>query len=287
MAKTVNDAFRVLEGWLTPSTTETRAAASHRSSIEQCLKSTFGMTNFFRSGSFGYGTSVSGFSDVDYFAVIQGAQLDQNSNTSLQKIERVLAQRFPSTGVHVDAPAVVVPFGTTKSERHEVIPAHKLDRSLAWSVYGIPNRAGGWMASSPDAYGALIDGQQKKLGRVKALIRFIKAWKYYNNVPIRSFYIEMAVWAYATTQSTIVDKIDVIAMLRRFDNTQLSNLTDPYDKSEAIYAGFTAQLPIARAAVKTALSWADWAYAEENAGRMQSAFTGWDKVFAGKFPAYY
>ena len=36
------------------------------------------MTNFFRSGSFGYGTSVSAYSDVDYFAVIPSVNLKKD-----------------------------------------------------------------------------------------------------------------------------------------------------------------------------------------------------------------
>lgn len=287
MARTIEDAFRTLEGWLTPSVTETQSAASHRASIEQSLKSNFGMRAFFRSGSFGYGTSVSGYSDVDYFAVFPAARLESNSTLTLEKLERALAQRFPNTGVHVDAPAVVVPFGTGKSERHEIIPAHKLVSSLPWNVYGIPNRAGGWMSSSPDAYGALIDGQQNKLGRAKAIIRFVKAWKYYRNVPIRSFYIEMATWQYLTTQNSIIDKLDVIGMLRHLATSKLANISDPYEPNGVIYAGFTTEIPTAQAAVNEALRLANWAYAEESAGRMQNAFAGWDAVFGGNFPAYY
>jgi hypothetical protein len=79
MATTVDEAFIALTGRLTPTGTETGAAASHRASIEECLRSNFGMTSFFRSGSFGYGTSVSGYSDVDYFAVVPPARPNQNS----------------------------------------------------------------------------------------------------------------------------------------------------------------------------------------------------------------
>src|SRR6266851_402302 len=102
MAKTVDDAFNELISRLTPTGSETATAASHRGSIEECLRTNFGMTSFFRSGSFGYGTSVSGYSDVDYFAVIPSARLQQNSDASLAQIQIALQRRFPNTRAHVD-----------------------------------------------------------------------------------------------------------------------------------------------------------------------------------------
>ena len=44
---------------------ETAAVASHRASIKQKLESHCGTIGFFRPGSFGNGTSVIGYSDVD------------------------------------------------------------------------------------------------------------------------------------------------------------------------------------------------------------------------------
>src|SRR5437879_3757109 len=106
MARTTDEAFDQLLSWLTPTTAESTSAASHRTNIEQCLKTHFGMTNFFRSGSFGYGTSVSGYSDVDYFAVFPTANLKQNSNVTLNAVATALRTRFPNTNVRVESPAV-------------------------------------------------------------------------------------------------------------------------------------------------------------------------------------
>jgi hypothetical protein len=49
-------------------------------------------TEFFRAGSFGNGTSVRNFSDVDYFAIIPTKHLTQNSTSSLTKVWRVLME---------------------------------------------------------------------------------------------------------------------------------------------------------------------------------------------------
>ncbi|MBV8145045.1 MAG: nucleotidyltransferase [Gammaproteobacteria bacterium] len=287
MATTVDEAFRILEGWLTPTATETQQAASHRASIDQCLRANFGMTHFFRSGSFGYGTSVSGFSDVDYFAVMPSTKLDSDSSVSLSRIAQSLRTRFPNTGVFVDSPAVVVPFGTTRSERHEIIPAHRVNDFAGRAVFGIPNRLTGWLASSPDAYGALIDNEHNRLKRVKQLIRFVKAWKYYNNVHIRSFYVEMRVWEYVRTQTLLVDRMDTAYALRHLFNSGLADMADPIGLSGTIFAGFQHETMAAYAAVRAAYQNASWALEEEKAGRTQSAFNLWNIVFNGHFPGYY
>jgi len=70
MTKTIDKGFRIFHTWLTPTATETAAATRHRASIEACLKANFEIKRFFRTGSFGNGTSIRGFSDVDYFASI-------------------------------------------------------------------------------------------------------------------------------------------------------------------------------------------------------------------------
>jgi tRNA nucleotidyltransferase (CCA-adding enzyme) len=87
MAKTLEEGFSVFHSWLTPTGTETQAAKNHRASIEACIKNEFGLNRFFRTGSFGNGTSVSGYSDVDYFASIPRDQLKQNSNSTLTRLK--------------------------------------------------------------------------------------------------------------------------------------------------------------------------------------------------------
>ena len=55
---TVNGAFDLFVSRLTPSSGEVTAASSHRGSVEAKLKSSFGVTNFFGTGSRESGTSV-------------------------------------------------------------------------------------------------------------------------------------------------------------------------------------------------------------------------------------
>ena len=173
---------------------ETALAKSHRASIEACLKSNFGLNRFTRIGSFGNGTNVSGYSDVDYLACIPTAQLTKTSTASLIKVKNALATRFPDTGVAVNSPAVLVPFGDKKSEDTEIVVADYVNESNGYKVYEIADGNDGWMEASPDAHNAYVDYIDKQHGgKVKPLIRFIKAWKFYQGAKISSFYLEMRV----------------------------------------------------------------------------------------------
>ena len=106
MATTIDEGFRIFHGWLTPTATETNSAKNHRASIEACLKTNFEISRFFRIGSFGNGTSIRGFSDVDYFASVPNKHLTANSDSTLRKVWRVLDSRFPNTGVGIRGPAM-------------------------------------------------------------------------------------------------------------------------------------------------------------------------------------
>ncbi len=90
MAKNIDEGFRKFHGMLLPTHEESQAAKSHRASIEACLKKNFGMTRLFRTGSFGNGTSIRGYSDVDYFACIPTEHLKPHSFTTLQDVHTKL-----------------------------------------------------------------------------------------------------------------------------------------------------------------------------------------------------
>lgn len=112
MPKTVEQGFQAFLSTLTPTAGESSAAASHRAAIEACLRANFSLRRFFRTGSFGNGTSISGYSDVDYFASIPSETLKLSSSATLTEIRTSLAARFPNSGVRINCPAIMLPFGT-------------------------------------------------------------------------------------------------------------------------------------------------------------------------------
>lgn len=290
MPRSVDAGFNDFLSKLTPTLGESDAAKRHRASIKANLEANFDVKNFFRSGSFGNGTSISGYSDVDYFASIARNDLNQNSGTILSRVRDVLNQRFPSTGVRVSCPAVSVPFGTDAKESTEVVPADYMHSTYELHrVYEIADCSGVWMRSSPDAHNTYVrDADQRLSNRVKPLIRFVKAWKYYRQVPISSFYLELQVAKYSYGEPSILYSIDIEQVFTKLTASGLAPLQDPQGISGYIRPCATqAQLYESRSKVATALSRAEKARAAESNGNIQNAFYWWDQVYADRFPSYY
>lgn len=287
MSKNVNEAFDILIDRLKHSEVESSSATTHRGSIESRLKADFEMTRMFRSGSYGHGTSLSVISDIDYFAVIPPKKLWKDSSYSLSTVKYSLSARFPNTGVNVSSPAVVVPFANG-TQRHEIIPAYANGTKNGYNVYSIPNRYGAWMDASPTAHNAWVNETNNALAkRLKQLIRLVKYWNYVKSAGLRSFYIELRVTEYARGESSIIYKFDVKRALAHLSNKGLAAMQDPQGISGYVYPCSDAVKPTALSKVNNALTRATKAREEEEKGNTQSAYEWWDKVFDGKFPAYY
>ena len=289
MPRTVDEGFREFHSKLTPSRHETDAAKRHRASVKQCIESNFGLNRFWRIGSFGNGTSISGHSDVDYMASIPRESLHKTSSTSLTSLRNVLAKRFPNTGVRTSCPAVVIPFGTDAKETTEVTPADYIRTTNGFRVYDIPNCAGQWMRASPDAHNDYVrKGDQNLNKKLKPLIRFVKAWKYYQNVPISSFYVELRIAKYASNEQSIVYAVDVKRIFSLLDKNNLAQIRDPMGISGYISpCTSSVKLSTARSRVSTALSRATKAYSAYQEGKTKESFYWWNKLFADRFPGYY
>lgn len=289
MATTVDGGFRDFLSRLTPLGGESDAAKKHRKSIQDCLESNFGLYRFFRSGSFGNGTSIRGHSDVDYFASIHSDSIPDSSTWFLTKVRNALDSRFSNTGVHVSTPAVVVPFGKDGRETTEVVPAKYVGKTDDdHSIYKIADGSGGWMKASPEAHGAYVKAVNSELGsKVRPLVRFLKAWKYFRNVDISSFYLELRCAKYASGESAIVYSIDVRRVLKLLWDNQLAAMQDPQGVSGYVYPCSTdAKKKAALSRLKTALYHADKAREAEGDEDIEEAFRQWGIVFNGNFPAY-
>lgn len=290
MARTIDEGFNTFLSWLTPTDTETQKAKTHRASIEACLKQKFGLVRFFRSGSFGNGTSISNYSDVDYFASIPRSNLKNDSSASLREFKVELDSRFPNTGVRIDAPAVVVPFGDSASETTEVVLADYISKDeYGNKTYDIANKSGGWQRSSPDLHKFYVEHYDDKLNKkVKPLVRFIKAWKYYQDVPISSFFLEMFVANYSSNEKTIVFDIDIKNIFESLKSNQLLGIDDPMEVSGKIVA---CKNETDRAAaiilLKDAIRRSQNAVSSEHTDhKTATAFYWWNKLYNDMFPNY-
>ena len=289
MPRTIDEGFRDFLTKLTPSAYETEAAKSHRASIKTRLKNDFGLRRFVQIGSFGNGTSISGYSDVDYLASLSRDTLTNDSTYSLGKVRDALDARFPNTGVRVSCPAVVVPFGGSKSETTEVVPADYIKEENGHYVYDIADCKGGWMRASPDAHKAYVAEIDNKLGgKVKPLIRFLKAWKCYRGVPISSFYLELRAAKYAYGESTIIYEYDVKRLLCQLRDVELASIQDPMGVSGYVPACKTDAFHTdALSKVQTAAGRAEKAREAADKGNISDAFEWWRLLYDNEFPTYY
>lgn len=287
MPRSVEEGFTDFLLKLRATTVETDAAKRHRQSIEACLQNNFGLLRFTRIGSFGNGTSISGYSDVDYLASIPTSQLTQSSTYSLEKVKNALSARFPLTGVRVNCPAVTIPFGIYRSETTEIVPADYITEDT-FKVYEIADGQGGWMRVSPDAHNAYVTYVDNKLDRkVKPLIRFLKAWKFFRDVPISSFYLEMKVAKYAEQEKVIVYDVDVKNILKSLWDNQLARIQDPMGFSGYISPCKTeAQKEVALSKLLTAYTRAEKARQASAYENPKLAFDWWRLLYDNEFPSY-
>lgn len=119
-------------------------------------------------------------------------------------------------------------------------------------------------------------------------MRFIKAWKYFRDVPVSSFYLELRVAKYASGESYILYATDVERVFRELHRIQLAKIRDPMGISGYVSPCRTqAQLDDAKSKLATALSRASKARAAERSENTKDAFYWWNLLFDGKFPSYY
>lgn len=292
MALDVSEGFKTFLSRLEPSQMERHKATKHKSSVKGCLEKNFECYSMVETGSIGNGTGIKRYSDTDYFASIPVKELTSGSAYFLRKLKVALKETFPNTfGIEVNSPAVVIPFGTYASENLEVTPCQysgMIDTTFGkFPKYMIPDGNGAWMASSPQAHNSYVDNLNDKLrGKLKPVIKFIKAWKFMQGAPLLSFYVELRVAKFMS--ETIILSYDeaIYKALLELQRVKLAAIRDPMAISGLISSTKTAaQQETALSRLDTALVRAEKAYEARLAGKLDTAFNYWKLLFADNFPS--
>lgn len=291
MTRTVDQAFEVFLGRLIPTDAQRTAGASHRSSVKAALEAKLNVRNFFETGSFSHGTGVRGHSDIDALVSLRETKPD-SSYTALNWVKDVLSARFSNTTVKIRRPAVVVEFGGGY-ETWELIPGFLTGRGGEDQlVYDIPGPSSGaaYIDSAPKEHLAYVNqcNQKPHKGDAKDLARLIKAWKYFRNVPISSFYLEMRCAQHVATQTTYIHIWDVCQLLEKLAGHDLAPMNDPSGATGRIYACSSdatrdealSKLAIAAGRARNALN-------AHNNEKHDDTFYYLDLLFAGNFPSRY
>lgn len=289
MARTVNEGFGEFLKRLTPTNVERESGARHRATVKAALEAKLTVNSFFETGSFSNGTGVRGHSDIDVLVNV-GNSKPASSYTALTWVKDALAARFPNTSVIVRNPAVVVGFASGY-ETWEVIPGFMTSRGgKGQYVYDIPgpNTGSAWIDSAPKEHLSYVNScnASPNKGNAKGLARLIKAWKYYCNVPISSFYLEMRCAQHVSTLETYVHIWDVCQVLESLNSLKLAAMNDPSDATGRIYAySSDAKATVALSKLNTAASIARKALDAYRADDSATTFYYLDLLFGGHFPA--
>lgn len=265
---------------LTPSESEKNSYSTHRIQIESKLKDYYGTDLVYETGSFRNGTGIRYHSDLDLLVSIPGAFQRASSISMLNDLKSVLQQRFPSSTIVIRTPAVVCTFSDNRTV--EVTPGYYQNQTEAgYSYYKIPAGDGEWQKASPSSHNNYVTNINTKLGgKPKQVIRLLKAIKYNQNIPISSFYLELRVADYCSSQESIIYRLDIEFALRRLVNCELAKMQDPVQVSGYISPCNTeVQRQEALSKLRTALSRAERANELEKSGDEQGALDEWTKVF--------
>jgi hypothetical protein len=104
-------------------------------------------------------------------------------------------------------------------------------------------------------------------------------WKFFRNVPIKSFYLEMRVAAYADTQSAIVYDIDVKNVLFFLWIDQLADFSDPrFPNDNMMISACTSASSRTDAISKlsNAAAWSNQAVTDNFSNRPGAAISRWN-----------
>lgn len=236
-------------------------------------------------GSYGKNTEIAPPSDIDILFEMPGDMYEHYNSRSyngqsklLQDIRNVLLAAYPRTEIVGDGQVVTVPFVTY---RVEVLPAFRL-QSRAY-YYPDTHLGGSWRITHPRAEKEnLVASNNLTKGNTIRLIKMMKAWKAFCNVPIKSTGIELlaigffANWMYKDKTALYFDWMvrDFLEYMLRFVNGNLSIL----GVTESIALGDAW-----KSKVEVALARSKQACAYETDKKDSEAELEWKKIFGDRY----
>ncbi|MFJ8072259.1 nucleotidyltransferase domain-containing protein [Peribacillus sp. NPDC096447] len=149
-------------------------------------------------GSYGRGTAIKGFSDVDMLIelpydtyVRYNNYLGNGQSALLQEVRASIKTTYTNTDIGGDGQVIVVNFSDGMT--FEVVPAF-INKGGESYTYPDSNYGGTWKVTYPILEINAINELNNKYNKnVKKLVRIMKAWRNQNNVPISGMLLETLV----------------------------------------------------------------------------------------------
>jgi hypothetical protein len=236
-------------------------------------------------GSYGKNTAIAPPSDIDILFEMPShlfAKYDEVSYNGqsqlLQDVKAVLKKTYPNTDIRGDGQIVDVPFVTYKVE---VLPAFK--RTTGAYFYPDTHGGGSWKTTDPRAEKKhLRESNKRSAGNTIKLIKMMKAWKRYCNVPIKSLALELEAVRFLTSWE-YYDKSEVYFdwLTRDFFRHLLSCVN-----GGSVIPGITEFCPYGSAwqsKVESALARSIKACEYESAEEETLATLEWKKIYGDRF----
>lgn len=199
--------------------TQLKDAQTKHTNVRNTLHDAFYSTAYsgstsFLVGSYGKATAVRPPSDIDIMFILPPNEFYRYDNLQgnkqsilLQNIKSILLKTYTNTDLRADGQVVSVPF---VSFAVEVVPCFELTNGN-FNICNT-NSGGSWKEVAPKAdMKSLTESNARSNGNTVKLIKMMKVWKRYCNVPIKSFAIELlakellANWTYYDKSSVYYD----------------------------------------------------------------------------------
>lgn len=209
-----------------------KTISQRRDVIESILREDLDIEDSQLIGSFTRDTMIGPLtedSDADVMIVLdadshrQWIEQENGPQNCLQAIRRRIANdpRFSDTDVTVDQNAVRVQYHDSTIEvvpafPYSVVPHAEHPGGLfglfgdASDGYAIPDTHGrqSWMGTNPRKYKQMFEARNRSHnGRVAGLTRSMKKWAENNNVPVRSYHMEIMVYNYFEEKAQAGDPV--------------------------------------------------------------------------------
>ncbi len=286
MAKTIDEAFRLLKSNLEITGLQSSTASTRQTNVRAALEDDFTILESFLTGSYQRNTMIAPLkeADIDIFIVLDPKYYGEaNQAALLASVKRALLKTYPTTpDISPDGQAVTITFTDFKVD---VVPGfYRKDGGFL-----IPDsQVGRWIPTDPKKHVELWSAANKAHnGDLVPLIKMVKGWNKSRDL-VRSFHLETLVLSVlqGVTISSFPSGLRYV-----FDKARAKikvKLADPAGYSDDVAAYLTKVEEMDKIIARLEWAYATAQEAEQLAanGKIREAFEKWNLLLKGYFPAY-
>lgn len=286
MAKTIEEAFRILRGNLEITSLQSSTASTRQTSVRAALADDFEILDTFLTGSYQRSTMIAPLktADIDIFVVLDPKYYRSGGQKALlESVKKALLKTYTRTpDISPDGQAVTITFTDFKVD---VVPGFY----RKGGGYLIPDsERTRWLSTDPKEHVRLWSkANAAHNGNLVPLIKMVKAWNKDRNL-LRSFHLETLILSVLNNVTITNFPSGIRYVLDKGRDKLRYKLPDPAGYSDDVAAYLSD--PIAIDAAIRRMTWAFQQAQEAErlaaTGSVEEAFAKWRLILSGYFPAY-